>query len=554
MNLIRKSIFNLYRSFGVIGCTLLASLSVISSARSADEISVRYNAAQRAISVSDLETFVTTGEIPRSLQWYADRLTGEQQATLRAVLQQPFEIDTNVVTRFVNSPVGETLLQRLLGLFWGGPNEDALYKALRSSLVLAATDEGGLTVLNAIQKYPLTQVRIDLAVALAAAEGMKEIVLDYEKVFALIEQKGAEGLSADSPDDLSDDFRAPAEAGELNWEKREVSYSNPVRKAGVSLTANVYLPEGGDAPAPLVIISHGVASTRNTFAYLAEHLASHGFAVAVLEHPDTDAQRLQDFIGGSGKPPEPQMFIERPNDVTALLDTLEQNVAEDSDWQGRLQTDRVGIFGQSLGGYTALASGGAELDYGHSVNRCEDDLERILPFNASLFLQCRLEELPGVDGDLGDDRVIAVLAVNPVTSALLGPTGMSQLQVPTMIVAGSHDFMAPALDEQIVPFTWLETEDRYLMLQKNGTHFSFLPGENAVFQLPSQLMGPNYELAKPAIQWMATTFFEAHVNGSSGHEALLSELLLPSRTGDFQYALTRSLSEDEIDAAVRLTE
>ncbi|MEH1835006.1 MAG: hypothetical protein V7L29_23845 [Nostoc sp.] len=48
-------------------------------------------------------------------------------------------------------------------------------------------------------------------------------------------------------------------------------------------------------PFPWLYISHGVASDCSTFVYLVEHLASYGFAVAVLECPGSNAERH--FLG-----------------------------------------------------------------------------------------------------------------------------------------------------------------------------------------------------------------------------------------------------------------
>ena len=41
-----------------------------------------------------------------------------------------------------------------------------------------------------------------------------------------------------------------------------------------------------------------------------------------------------------------------------------------------------------------------------------------------------------------------------------------------MLIAGSADTVAPALLEQIQPFTWLTSPNKYLVLMNNGTHFS----------------------------------------------------------------------------------
>ena len=545
---------SLLSSLGVWGCTLLSTLLIGSPAQSAEELSIKYGAAQRSISVADLNTFVTTGEIPRSLQWYAERLTEEEQATLRAVLKEPFALEPNIVTTFVKDSLGEALLRRLLVMFYGGPSEEALLNALRSSLVLAVTDEEGFTVMNAIRKYPLTKIRIDLTVALDAAEDLKEILFDTRSISEAIRQKGAAGITAQYLEELTD-FSSPMEPGMLEWEREEIVFSNPERESGEVVKAEVYLPLGLDSPAPTIVVSHGVASGPATFAYLAEHLASHGFAVATIRHPDTDELRFQQYINGFADQPDARLFVQRPHDITALLDDLEQKVAEDPRWQGQLRTDEVGLIGHSLGGYTVLASGGAQLDFEHLRQSCQDAEEEILPFNLSQLFQCELQTLTGVDTNLRDDRVAAVFAVSPITSSLFGPVGMSRIEIPTMMVAASEDLVAPAVDEQIVPFTWLETEDRYLVLIENATHFSFFTGDlEALKDVPEQLIGPVPELAKLDMQWMATTFFEAHLNGSGKHQSFLTEISLPSETGDFEYALTRSLTQEDLDSAVTLTE
>ena len=41
-----------------------------------------------------------------------------------------------------------------------------------------------------------------------------------------------------------------------------------------NLDADLYLPEGINEPAPLVVITHGFGSSRVHFRYLANHLAN----------------------------------------------------------------------------------------------------------------------------------------------------------------------------------------------------------------------------------------------------------------------------------------
>ena len=540
-------------SLGLLGGTLLSGLSIVNPAWSAEEIAIRYSAAERTISVADLETYVDTGEIPESLQWYADRLTEEQQATLRAVLQKRFDVPLDEVTTFVErSPSGESILRRLLGLFWGGPNDEALLDALRGSLLLAATDDDGLTLMNVIRQYPLSNMRIDLEVGLEAAAQLKQIVIDDRQIFDAIEQKGAGGITATTSDQLPANFFEPRDAGPWSWEKREISYSNPARGSEL-IPADVYLPEGLSEPAPLIVFSHGFASSRTAFAYLAEHLASHGFAVVAIEHPGTDSIALQNYIELRADVSGADSFIQRPLDIAAALDHLEQKTADDPDWQGRFLTEDVGIFGHSLGGYTVLAAGGARLDFDYLEQGCQAEQQQVLPFNLSRVLECNMQRVSDPVSDLSDDRIAAVFALSPTTSLLFGPEGMGQIEVPVMMVAGTRDFAAPAVPEQITPFTWLTAEDKYLVLVEPGTHFSFLAGgggDEDVFKLPEVLLGPDPKFGHPAMQWMTTTFFSTHIKETSEFESFLQELMLPSGTGEFNFALTRSFTQEDIDAAL----
>ena len=95
-------------------------------------------------------------------------------------------------------------------------------------------------------------------------------------------------------------------------------------------------------------------------------------------------------------------------------------------------------------------------------------------FNLSLALQCRALSLPQRQYNLGDPRIKAAIAINPLDSRILGQAGLSQSDISLMRIAGSADTLTPAFSEQIRPFTWLTTLNKYLVLIQGGTHFSAL--------------------------------------------------------------------------------
>jgi predicted dienelactone hydrolase len=114
----------------------------------------------------------------------------------------------------------------------------------------------------------------------------------------------------------------------------------PVRR----LPASVWYPMGA-APAPLLVFTHGFNSMRENGAYLAEHLASHGFAVVAADYP------LTNYAAPGG--PNEMDVVAQPGDVSFLIDELlALSAAPAGGFSGILDGERFGAFGISLGGLT----------------------------------------------------------------------------------------------------------------------------------------------------------------------------------------------------------
>lgn len=109
-----------------------------------------------------------------------------------------------------------------------------------------------------------------------------------------------------------------------------------------------YPTEGG--PYPLLIHSHGFTSDHRNGAYLAEHLASHGFVVAAVNHPLT-------HWGAPGGPRVADV-VNQPGDVSFLIDRLVARSADAGDvLAATIDETRIGVLGVSLGGLTATLAG-----------------------------------------------------------------------------------------------------------------------------------------------------------------------------------------------------
>ena len=96
----------------------------------------------------------------------------------------------------------------------------------------------------------------------------------------------------------------------------------------------------------LVVISHGSGGSPWVFADLAKSLVQAGFVVALPEHRNDNYRE--------GSRPGPDSWALRPAEVSRAIDA----VAQDPRFAPLLVLDKVGVYGMSAGGHTALSLAG----------------------------------------------------------------------------------------------------------------------------------------------------------------------------------------------------
>ncbi|MEH2267092.1 MAG: alpha/beta hydrolase [Nostoc sp.] len=500
-----------------LGLGLLSTFLTATPGLGAERISFYYPPfGEFSLSVDSLETFAKEGKIDQDFSFYASRATPEQLAQLRDLLQQRFNVTPTLLSQVTYSPIGEQLVQQLGKLLLTESRKNGFY-AIRASLILAAADQQGLTVVNLLRKFPSNTVRVNFTEGLRIVDDLSQLIKKKDEVFASL-QKEAIAQAATSTVDFSQqqDLRSP---GKFTWQKKTFELNDISRSR--RLPVDVYLPTIQNSqlttqnslspPFPLIVISHGIASDRSTFVYLAEHLASYGFAVAVLEHPGSNAQRFQQYFAGLAGPPDAAEFINRPLDIKYLLNELQRLEKSDPTLQGKLNFQQVGAIGQSFGGYTVLTLAGAKINFEQLRQDCNPNNSS---FNLSLFLQCQATDLPPKNYEFKDDRIKAIIAINPIDSSILGEGGVSQIKIPVMLVAGSQDIFAPPVSEQIRPFTWLSDSNKYLALIENATHFSAIAeptSQNDVLPVPPALLGPDRAAVYSYLNALSVAFLETHL-------------------------------------------
>ncbi len=474
---------------------LLGSFSVLCSTLSveaAERIFFVYPPVNLSLRVESLEQFAASGEANKDLQFYFNLagVTPEETAELRTILTKRVDVaEPMYVHRFFNTPTGEALLTQLgkfLSVPWGTNGNFAL----RSALVTASLDkEEGLTLLNVIKNYP-TDIHVNVKNLLAAANLLNILGQATNDLVAEMERLSLEQAAEEPEFDYATlpDLNQAGPAGfmpEQVWQLTDPERDRRFR-------ALVYQPQQWVfEKTPVIVVSHGLASNPESFTRWAKQLASYGYFVVLPQHPRSDDEQLQAMLSGFDR----QIFwtselVDRPLDVSFVLDELERR--NQTEFQGRLDTNNAGVWGHSFGGYSAMMVAGAELNFPELSRECRREIPAP---NLAMLIHCRALELPrDGDYDLRDERVKAIAVLNPVTGAIFGAEGLKDVTLPVLIAGGSNDPATPVAAEQLRAFVWLGSPEKRFGLLKGQAHVNFdqLDGSmNAVIDTVTEIKKPD---------------------------------------------------------------
>ena len=489
----------------------LSTLSILClniSVRASEKITLVFGPLKRSVKVSSLENFVKTGEVNRDLQFYLSSTSTEQRETFRKALVQPIPIKGVPLSQFLRSGIGIRILEKF-GRIVTLPRGTNGKFAIRGSMVQAALSPDGLTLLNILHNFP-TNVQIDGEVLLRVNRSVKNFVDSTNESTKILQNLAAREAEADSPVDFTTmpDITKP---GPYKYDVQRLDLRDLKRKR--SFYTLLYKPTvPGKDKIPVVIVSHGFASRPEDFTTVAKVLASYGFFVAVPQHPGSDLQQARSFLNGTtSKVFEVQEFTNRPKDISYVIDELERR--NPGEYQSRLELKKVGILGHSLGGYTALAVSGAQIDFANLKKDCADTTFGYL--NLSILMQCEALDLESKQYNFTDPRIAAVMARNPLNSSIFGQNGLAQVKIPTFLIAGSYDFATPVIFEQMFSFPWLKnTPTSYLGLIEGQAHVDFSKLDAGVTELLDSVTSlnlPNPDLVNVYMDSVSVAFFKVYI-------------------------------------------
>jgi predicted dienelactone hydrolase len=268
-------------------------------------------------------------------------------------------------------------------------------------------------------------------------------------------------------------------------------------------------PDRSGAPYPLILFSHDYIGASAELGETMEHLASHGYVVAAPGHHDTQPFRYE--------------LVDRPLDILVVLDGLA--AITEGDLAGMIDTDTVGLMGFSMGGDTVLQMLGLLRDPVHFASWCADHpelttwdcnpppdfgpwpLDEITAYRAQLGLQNTPD---GQWAPFGDERVRAVFAIAPGEFPLTTEDMLASVTTPTLILHGTNDKYCDYEGNAVRTYTYLGTDDRYLITAINVTHVVFETQQGQ--QVP---------------QHFATAFFGYYLQGDETYQPYLTPEHLP---------------------------
>lgn len=285
-----------------------------------------------------------------------------------------------------------------------------------------------------------------------------------------------------------------------------------------------------DGNYPLVIVSPGFLLSRTNYAWLAEHIASHGFVVISPEHHEVYDETLGDFSKAS---------ILRPQDIVEVLDYVDAQVADGGAFAGLIDTEQVAVMGHSLGGYTSLAIAGAQLNFNDMTSLCITAEQAgdpsawlcgmLLPYVSDMAESAGLDAVPdGLWDSFGDERVDAIIPMAG-DAYMFGEAGLANITIPVMAIGGTADTGTPYAWGTQPTFDSVSSETKAIVGLENAEHMIFgstcealpLYTEIGFYSLCSDPVW-DMERAHDLVNHFATAFLLAELKQDADAAALLT--------------------------------
>jgi predicted dienelactone hydrolase len=221
------------------------------------------------------------------------------------------------------------------------------------------------------------------------------------------------------------------------------------------MTVAINSPVNGKA-LPMIVMSHGTGSSYLGHFDTAIALADAGLVVVAMNHTGdnyADQSRSVDVM-------------DRPRQVSRVIDHML------STWEGRAAIDpqRIGMFGFSAGGFTALAIIGGVPDFTKVGPMCRQNPG---DFVCQLLAKSESRVVATATTAVADARIKAAVVAAPALGFTFSPDGLKNVKVPVQLWRAENDVLVPhPRYAEAVRLTLSEVPDYHVV--PNAGHYDFL--------------------------------------------------------------------------------
>lgn len=206
---------------------------------------------------------------------------------------------------------------------------------------------------------------------------------------------------------------------------------------------------------PLYILVHGTSGNWKNLSWLASELAKDGIVVSA-NHPD--------YTTGQASPASVLRPWNQAKDVSFIISHMLGSAYSDN-----IDEQKIVVIGHSLGGYSALALSGAELNLRQYVEFCGRESDKSCTYFKNALGQLTEQDHLMAKQSLTDSRISANIALAPGFVESFTPASLLQLVSPTLIIGAQYDENVPPSTH----FANLPNNIQY-HLMNSASHFSFL--------------------------------------------------------------------------------
>ena len=210
---------------------------------------------------------------------------------------------------------------------------------------------------------------------------------------------------------------------------------------------------------PLVVLSHGYTGYRTIMFYLGEHLASHGYVVAAIDHTDSRNSDI-DFSNNSSAG-FISTLLNRARDQQFVLEYFTKS---DTQLAALTDTDKASVIGYSMGGYGAL----------NTVGGCYSFSEAILQqFGVPAQMSAKLLPLMNscsAGREKADPRWRAMIAYAPWGGELGVHSDLSAIKIPKLFIGGEIDDVSGYENGVKRLFEQASPTANHMMIYQNARH------------------------------------------------------------------------------------